>query len=115
MNPTADNLAETMTDFVNHYNGRKEGEFIKAFEKQHRTLQQSSFRMMLELIEHMASDEYRTDGRNDASKNIAKSLIQGFKEAKKKQYISEGTSEERAEQYVNGEFGCKPSKWLPFI
>jgi hypothetical protein len=34
--------------------------------------------------------------------------------AKKEEYIKEGVSEERAENYVSGE-GEKPSRYLPLI
>jgi len=112
---TGKGLADLMSDFANTSNNEKGKEFINGFVRQHRTLQQASFRMMLELIEHMVTDEYHTDGRNDASKKLAKTLIQGFKATKKKEYIAEGTSEERAEEYVSGEFGSKPSRYLPFI
>jgi hypothetical protein len=37
------------------------------FMRQHRTLQQSSFRVILKLIEAITSDDYRHDGRNEAS------------------------------------------------
>ena len=108
-------LANALTDFVN-YNGReRRKEFIEGFCRQHRTLQQSAFGMMLELMEHMTTEDYRTDGRNEDSKKIAKTLIDGFKEAKKKEYIAEGTSEARATEYVSGEYGSKPSKYLPTI
>ena len=69
---------------------------------------------MLELIEHIASEEYRTDGRNEATKEMAKTLLKGFREIKKKEYLAEGLSEERAESYVSGD-GEKPSRYLPFI
>ena len=108
-------LANQMGDFVNTFNRDKGKEFIDGFCRQHRTLQQSSFRMMLELIEHMASDNYHTDGRNEDSHKITKWLIDGFKEAKKKEYLAEGVTEQRATEYVSGEWGSKPSKYLGSI
>ena len=107
-------LAEAMADFVN--GGRdKQKDFIEGFCRQHRTLQQSAFKMMLELMEHIASDEYRTDGRNEDSQKIARNLVEGFKMAKKAEYISQGTSQIYADSLVDSEYGSKPSKYLGFI
>lgn len=108
-------LAEAITDFVNSSNKEKYQEFIDSFSRQHRTLQQSAFGMFLQLTEHIASDEYYTDGRNEDTKKVAEMLVKGFKEAKKAQYIAEGVSEVRAEEYVSSEYGSKPSKYLGFI
>jgi len=112
---TPNELAEAITDFVNSSNKEKYQEFIQSFSNQHRTLQQSAFGMFLQLTEHMASDDYNTDGRNEDSKKVAIALVNGFKQAKKAEYISEGVSEARAEEYVSSEYGSKPSRYLGFI
>jgi hypothetical protein len=109
----ADDLMTKLSNYVNY--GKSNKAFIDAFKREHNTLQQSMFKMFLELMEEMANGEYYTDGRNEASKNIAKTLIKGFKEAKKQEYINEGVSEKRAEDYVNIGDGAKPSKYLPLI
>jgi hypothetical protein len=70
-------LAEDMGNFVNSY-GHNEKDFIEGFMRQHRTLQQSSFRVILKLIEAITSDDYRHDGRNEASHLMAKKLKKGF-------------------------------------
>lgn len=104
---------EVMNLLSNYVNYRKSSSaFSKAFMREHRTLQQSMFKMFLELTEQIASDDYRTDGRNEDSKTVAKQLIEGFKAAKKQEYIKQGASEQRAEEYVS-DYG--PSKYLPFI
>ncbi len=108
-------LAETLTDFVNSSNTEKYDEFVEIFSHQHRTLQQSAIGLMLRVIEHVASDDYQTDARNEDSKKIARNLIDGFKIVKKQEYINEGTSEAKAEEYVSTESGSKPSKYLGFI
>jgi hypothetical protein len=54
-------------------------DFIKAFCMMHRTHQQSAFKMILKLMEFIASDQYRTDGRNEQSKKVAQELLAGFK------------------------------------
>jgi len=105
-------LADALGEYVNYRRSTKG--FIEAFKREHRTLQQSAFRMLLELIEEMASDNYHTDGRNESSKEVAQALLKGFKEVKKQEYLKEGLSEERAEKYVSGD-GAKPSRYLPFI
>jgi len=105
-------LANVLGDYVNYRKSTKG--FIEAFKREHRTLQQSAFRMMLELMEEIASENYHVDGRNESSKEIAQALLKGFKEVKKQEYLNEGVSQERAENYVSGE-GEKPSRYLPFI
>ena len=112
----AKELTNKLSDYVNHNRSTKA--FIEAFKREHRTLQQSMFKLFLEMVEdlavEMASDNYHTDGRNEASKNVAKTLIKGFKMAKKEEYIKDGVSEERATEYVSG-IGEKPSRYLPLI
>jgi hypothetical protein len=105
-------LADSLTTFVN--GGNKAKLFIDAFKCQHRTLQQSAFKMMLELMEEMTTENYRVDGRNEVSKDIATDLIEGFKLVLEKRYIAEGISAERAAEYVSND-GGKPSKYLPLI
>lgn len=74
-------------------------EFILEFRKCHNTHQQSIMRMIFKLIEHLASDNFRADGRNEASKKAAQQMLAGF-------------------QQVNGNGngnGSLPSQSLPFI
>lgn len=106
-------LANQLTNFVNNYNCKHE-DFIDSFIREHRTLQQSSFRLILMLIEKMASDEYQTDGRNEQSKKIAKKLIDGFKNEIIKEEMATGLTEEAAISYVNSPY-VKPHKFLGTI
>ena len=100
----------------NYVNYRKSPKaFIEAFKREHRTLQQSAFRMLLELVEEMASVSYQTDGRNEDSKKMAQTLLEGFKLAKKQEYLNQGVSEARATEYVGSLSGGKPSQYLPHI
>jgi hypothetical protein len=71
--------------------------------------------MFLELMEEMATENYHTDGRNEDSKKMAQTLIKGFKLAKKQEYIEQGVSEERAEEYVTLGDGGKPSRYIPHV
>lgn len=105
-------IVTILSGYVNYRKPTKA--FIEAFKREHRTLQQSMFRMMLELVEEMASENYPTDGRNESSKEMAQTLLKGFQMAKKQEYLNQGISEQRAEEYVSGD-GAKPSKYLPFI
>ena len=95
-------LARDLADFVNK--GCSTEEFISEFCKQHRTLQQSSLRLMLAVIEHIASSDYRTDGRNIGSHIIAKELLRGFKKLKAEE-----------DGYYKEEDCPGPSKFLGFI
>jgi len=109
LNPKAKELAGKMTDYVNSYSREKNKEFAQALSVEHRTLQQSTLRLMLETIEMMAGDEYRTDGRNEMSKTTARRLMSGFaKVIAKEQNISEDEVWKSWDVY-------KPSKWLPTI
>lgn len=109
----AQEVMDALGKYVNYRKSSKA--FADAFKREHRTLQQSAFRMFLELMEEMATDNYHTDGRNDDSKKMAQTLLEGFKQAKKQEYIKEGVSEERAESYVTTGDGAKPSTYIPFI
>lgn len=112
---TGKELADAMTDYVNTFSMRERTkEFIDGFCRQHNTLQQSSFRMILELMEHMASENYHTDGRNDASKNIARDLINGFKKVIYEKELAMGYTPEKAKEIAESEY-VKPSAYLPFI
>ena len=107
-------LAQAFGDFVNTFNRDKGKEFIEGLSRQHRTLQQSSLRVMLELIEHMATYDYHTDGRNEASQKVAKKIIAGFKTEIIKEFVSQGSSLESATKDCESEF-FKPSAFLPYI
>lgn len=107
-------LANVMSDYANSYSRNKGKEFIEGFCRQHRTLQQSMFRMMLEVVEHVASDEYQTDGRNEASKDMAKKLIKGFKKVVCEEEMAMGYTPEKAKEIAESEY-VKPSAYLPFI
>jgi hypothetical protein len=109
----ADELMSALGLYVNYRKSSKA--FADAFKREHRTLQQSAFRMFLELMEEMATENYHTDGRNEDSKKMAQTLLEGFKLAKKQEYIKDGVSEERAESYVTTGDGAKPSTYIPFI
>lgn len=98
-------LAQEFSSFVNNYGGsEKKEEFVNAFCNQHRTLQQSMFGLILQVIEKVASDEYRTDGRNEASHKVAKQIVKGFREQYKKDLQASDPlfwNEERAENQAN--------------
>jgi len=72
-------LVQEITDYVNTF-GDKSKEFNKSMSCEHRTLQQSFTRLCLSWIEHIASNEYLVDGRNEQSQKIAQQLLEGFKD-----------------------------------
>jgi hypothetical protein len=106
-------LANELTNFVNNFNCDHD-EFINAFIREHRTLQQSSFRLFLMLMEKMASEEYgkTCDGRNKGSHEVAKKLVKGFREL----VIMEqtGMSVEEAERFADSEY-AKPHRYLGYV
>jgi hypothetical protein len=105
-------LVKVLGEYVNYNKSRKA--FIEAFKREHRTLQQSAFKMLLELVEEMATENYHTDGRNEQSKLVAQKLLKGYEIVQKQEFMNQGDSEERATRYVSGD-GAKPSRYLPFI
>lgn len=82
----------TMSNFVNSYS-RTHEEFCKEMSREHRTLQQSFTRLCLQWLEHIASDEYMTDGRNMGSQIVARELLKGFKDQKIKEGYTGNTLE----------------------
>jgi len=97
-------LANEITNYLNTF-GDKSEEFNNAMSNQHRTLQQNFTRLCLAWIEHCASDDYHYDGRNEASHNTSKAILEGFEKV-------------QAEKGYNGEmlkFMSKLSGHLPTI
>lgn len=76
-NNKAQNIAKEMSNFVNSYSS-DHIEFINEMGKDHRTLQQSFTKLCLKWIEYVASDEYRTDGRNQDSHDVCQKMVQAF-------------------------------------
>lgn len=72
-------LVKQMTDYVNTFNN-KAPEFISVMSYEHRTLQQSFTKLCLQWIEHVASEGYRTDARNQQSHIVAQKLLDAFRE-----------------------------------
>lgn len=64
-----------VSDMLNNMSFDYEG-FCKAMSNEHRTLQQNFTRLCIQWLCTCASDEYRYDGRNEASHEIAKALIE---------------------------------------
>ena len=92
--PTAKETVVTVTDYLNSFSS-KEKAFIEEMNREHRTLQQSFTKLCLAWLENCASEDYRFDGRNEASHNISKEVVEGFRDAK-------GTM-------------SNPSEWLPCV
>ena len=80
----AKNLTNDITNYLNTF-GDKSDEFNSAMSSEHKTLQQNFTRLVLRWIEHVASEDYRTDGRNEASKNTCKQLMEGFRAIQEKE------------------------------
>ena len=93
----AEQLMDKFKDFANRYHGKDTQAFLnQQFSRHHRTLQQNMMRFMFGIIEHVASDNYLTDARNEESKKVAQEILKGFQSLPKHE-------------------GTKPSEWLSFI
>lgn len=66
---------EQVSDMVNDFTFSAE-DFCEAMKSEHRTLQQSFTRLCLEWVKTCASDEYRFDGRNEASHHVCKAIVE---------------------------------------
>ena len=66
--------AEQVAEMVNVFGFDNDG-FCDAMCRQHRTLQQNFTRLCIAWLATCASDDYRYDGRNEASHEVAKALI----------------------------------------
>lgn len=66
---------QKVSDMLNSLSFDPEG-FCKEMTREHRTLQQSFTRLCIHWLCTCASDEYQFDGRNEASHEIAKALIE---------------------------------------
>ena len=69
----ARNIGEMANSFA--FNGKSVAEYIAQTE--HRTIQQSITRFCIEWLKVCASDDYGYDGRNEASHEVAKELLEG--------------------------------------
>jgi hypothetical protein len=66
-------------------------------------------KVFLEFVEFASGDDFRTDGRNEATKQVAKRLMKGYiKVLAEEQNIPQ-------EDIIKNWDVYKPSKWLPLI
>lgn len=70
----AEKMANEMADFVNSFSPRNK-EFIIAMCLQHRTLQQSFGRLVMEYIFYMATQVKHTDPRNEATVKLCREIL----------------------------------------
>lgn len=75
MTPRDKENASKVAEMLNALNFNYEG-FCKAMTHEHRTLQQNLTRLCIHWLSTCADDEYRYDGRNEASHQVAKALIE---------------------------------------
>lgn len=69
----------TLSNFVNNYNCDREA-FIKAFLKDHNTLQQSVLKLLFQLMEEFAKQEHSIDLRNQKSQELCKMITKYYEE-----------------------------------
>ena len=65
---------QMVSDMLNSMGFNPE-EFCKEFTREHRTLQQNFTRLCIHWLSTCASDDYKFDGRNEASHEVAKALL----------------------------------------
>ena len=69
--------AEQVAEMLNVFGFDNDG-FCDAMCRQHRTLQQNFTRLCIAWLATCASDDYRYDGRNEASHKIAVDIAQSY-------------------------------------
>lgn len=104
--------AKELENFVNGGSGDGQ-DFVEGFLRMHNTLQQSTVRLMFQCIEAMAAVEY-VDGRNQASKETAQRVLDGYREQMRLKFLEEDCSESKAKEYSEMDMTV-PSRYLPFI
>ena len=101
----AEELADKFENFVNGASQTTVDAFVKRLRRSHYTLQQSQTKVFLQYIESYVegdlSDKRFTDGRNEASKDVATKVVNGFRKEVKEMSGYECTG--------------KPSEYLPLI
>lgn len=97
-------MVQDLTDYLDSFNNKGK-EFCDEMSREHRTLQQSFTRLCLTWLEHTASPEYHTDGRNEQSQKISRELLESFTQKQ----IKEGFTGETLKLM------SKPSGWLSTI
>ncbi len=92
---------------------------LDQYDREHRTLQQSMFREIIAIICHVANDNYRTDGRNEESKAMAKKFIAGYaeviKQEEKQRLLKAGYDDAKADEKADvykKEIIATPEKYL---
>jgi hypothetical protein len=96
---------KALSSMVNNFNFDTKA-FVDQFCREHRTLQASMFRLFMEVLEHCASDDYRTDGRNHSVKVTAETLLSCYREYVRVNFELTGASLDQM---------GKPSKWINFV
>lgn len=76
----AKQAVQTLTNHINRFSFSSNKEFVEAMTYEHRTLQQSFTRLCVAWLKTCASDDYQTDGRNKASHEVAKKLLDGHED-----------------------------------
>ena len=99
----SEDLADRISDYLNTFSSDSYADtLVDRMARTHRTLQQSFTMFVCKWLEHAASEDYRFDGRNEASHKVAQDMIEGFK-AK----FAERTGQPKVD--------FPPSKCLPMI
>lgn len=74
----AQRAVDSVSNFVNNFSADNKA-FIGHMEHSHRALQQSFTKLAFEWLEHVATAGYRTDGRNEASHQMAVEVLDAWR------------------------------------
>lgn len=76
---TGKEMAEELTSFVNVFGVDEKG-FAERIASSHKTLQQSTMRLFVEMCRAIAANEKYTDDRNAAATQLAKRVVEAADE-----------------------------------
>jgi hypothetical protein len=113
-NLTGAEFAKQFESFINGASNDKKQEFADSFVRMHNTNMQSAFGAILKVVVKVANLEY-VDGRNQASKERAKLMIEGFKKEQSLELQREDAyywTKSKADDFVNNTFDVSS---LPLI
>lgn len=77
LDKSAESAVLHLENFLNNFSCPM-SEFIELMTRRHRTLQQSFTKLCFKWIEKAASDDYNTDGRNEASHKTSKRVMDNW-------------------------------------
>lgn len=76
---TGNQMAEMLTDFINSSTSMDREEFVATMMREHRTLQEDTFLLMLQTVKGWANKpNFDVDGRNAYTVQASRAIVKGL-------------------------------------